>query len=114
ACADEIASHLHVGASDFGERVLLGGDGALVDPHTPRQRALALRARAVDQIAAVDRCRVAHQAKQPGAEGRVGIELEVDARGAVARADAAASTVDPETTRCVVEAARALRLPPIA
>lgn len=111
ACADDEARRVHVGASDFGLRVLLGGDGVLLDPTSPRGRALTLRSRAIEQIAAVERCRQSLQARRPGADGRVGVVLDVGARGAITGAEVAASTLDAETDRCVAEAARALRLP---
>jgi hypothetical protein len=59
------------------------------------------------------RCYEAGLARDPSLEGRVSVELVIDAAGAVTRANAAASTTlrDPDVVRCVVQSFLHLAFP---
>ena len=125
-CATEEADHLKLGATVGGLRVIIAGNGSFLDPQSARARGLALRARAVSQITAIESCRADLQKRNPGASGRIGIALTVgnSVGNPVAKSDAttsasavtaevAATTLDETTSACVKEAARKITLPTI-
>ena len=116
ACADEEAARLHLPASAGGLRVIIDGHGGFIEPQSPRARGLALRSRAVAQIAPIEACRVELERQKPGTSGRIGLVVTV-AKGSgnavVTTAAIAASTLDAATSACVEKAAGGLVLPAI-
>lgn len=112
-CVDREALSLRVQPSNTATRSLMGGDGRRDGGAGARVRALSLRARAMDQLPPVHACAGAWQTRQPGKSGRVALSIDVGREGEVTRAEVALSTADDEAARCVLAAARALRLPSI-
>jgi len=109
ACADRFASGVPLQPANDVVRSVVRGDGQQLDARGPRARALGLRARAIDQLDGVERCRREWQRRAPGQSARIGVTVTLGDR-AVDAAEATASTADASTTACVLAAVRGLRV----
>lgn len=110
ACVEQFTRPLPRQPPEQVVRALYRGDGAPLDPRSPRGRALTLRSRVAEQAEPVQRCAAEWSARHPSAKGRISLHTVISGEGAVVLAQINASSLDELADRCVQDALRGMRM----